>query len=337
MCERRVNWIDSVRGIAISLVVYGHVIGGYTGNYSSIEYQNFVTCGLKIIYSFHMPLFFMISGYVYALGKNVLNIKQYRNFISKKARQLLIPYYVCSVVQILIKLPLQGKISSVLSWKDIFLLPIKPVDQYWYIYVLFFMFCIQPSLEMNHKDSLALAFIMLLVGKGLSLYEGAKINAWFAVPIKILSFYLYFYIGIILRRKNRHYSKKHCALFLTAFCLLTPLSLNCNSEYAFVNTFLSIILAVIGSFMVISLSQSVHIVGNCKVLDILGKSSMMIYIIHVLLCAVIRVALLKININNFYVSVVIGTALSLLIPTIADYYWKHFTGKYISNSKKSYV
>lgn len=64
---------------------------------------------------------------------------------------------------------------------------------------------------------------------------------------------------------------------------------------------------------------------------------MMIYIIHVLLCAVIRVALLKININNFYVSVVIGTALSLLIPTIADYYWKHFTGKYISNSKKSYV
>ena len=157
------------------------------------------------------------------------------------------------------------------------------------------------------------------------------------MPIKILSFYLYFYIGIILRRKNRHYSKKHCALFLTAFCLLTPLSLNCNSEYAFVNTFLSIILAVIGSFMVISLSQSVHIVGNCKVLDILGKSSMMIYIIHVLLCAVIRVALLKININNFYVSVVIGTALSLLIPTIADYYWKHFTGKYISNSKKSYV
>lgn len=174
MCERRVIWIDSVRGIAISLVVYGHVIGGYTGNYSSIEYQNFVTCGLKIIYSFHMPLFFMISGYVYALGKNVLNIKQYRNFISKKARQLLIPYYVCSVVQILIKLPLQGKISSVLSWKDIFLLPIKPVDQYWYIYVLFFMFCIQPSLEMNHKDSLALAFIMLLVGKGLSLYGGGK-------------------------------------------------------------------------------------------------------------------------------------------------------------------
>lgn len=57
MCERRVNWIDSVRGIAISLVVYGHVIGGYTGNYSSIEYQNFVTCGLKLYIRFICPCF----------------------------------------------------------------------------------------------------------------------------------------------------------------------------------------------------------------------------------------------------------------------------------------
>lgn len=57
----RIGWIDRAKGIAIVLVVLGHVLGGGTargwfgdGHAARLVYQ--------YIYLFHMPLFFLISG-----------------------------------------------------------------------------------------------------------------------------------------------------------------------------------------------------------------------------------------------------------------------------------
>lgn len=71
MSNKRIEWIDSTRGIAILLVVVGHVVGGYTGNYGLPEYQRIIDIVVDVIYTFHMPLFFMISGYVFGL-KNII-------------------------------------------------------------------------------------------------------------------------------------------------------------------------------------------------------------------------------------------------------------------------
>ena len=51
--------IDVLKGIAIILVVLGHVIVGY---YDTLYYQTNLI--FKICYSFHMPLFIYISGYL---------------------------------------------------------------------------------------------------------------------------------------------------------------------------------------------------------------------------------------------------------------------------------
>ena len=48
---KRIEWIDIAKGIGIILVVIGHI--------SQIKVLN------DIIYSFHMPLFFIISWYLY--------------------------------------------------------------------------------------------------------------------------------------------------------------------------------------------------------------------------------------------------------------------------------
>lgn len=53
MSKDRFLWLDTLKVMAIYLVVLGHIV--------STTYQP----DLKgIIYSFHMPLFFMISGYL---------------------------------------------------------------------------------------------------------------------------------------------------------------------------------------------------------------------------------------------------------------------------------
>ena len=54
-------YIDLIKGIAIITVIIGHLIQ-YTsvGNFNF--YENYI---YKFIYSFHMPLFMLISGYLF--------------------------------------------------------------------------------------------------------------------------------------------------------------------------------------------------------------------------------------------------------------------------------
>lgn len=59
--QARFPWIDFCRGIAIILMV-----AGYTGTLGLIN---------KIIYAFHMPLFVMISGFLYKVEYDELSIK----------------------------------------------------------------------------------------------------------------------------------------------------------------------------------------------------------------------------------------------------------------------
>lgn len=57
MGTQRLVWADSLKGILILLVVLGHAIQGvYTDNVETDRLWN-------VIYSFHMPAFFAISGY----------------------------------------------------------------------------------------------------------------------------------------------------------------------------------------------------------------------------------------------------------------------------------
>lgn len=78
----RYNWIDSLKGMAIILVVIGHLNG--------------VSSGLnQYIYSFHMPLFFFISGYLFNFEKYIDIGKEY---VIKKINSLIIPYFFFSVI-----------------------------------------------------------------------------------------------------------------------------------------------------------------------------------------------------------------------------------------------
>ena len=68
--EKRLNWIDQARGLSIFLVVYGH-------NFPLYE---------PYIYSFHVPLFFFISGMFHPKLSN-------KKTIIKRAKVILTPYF----------------------------------------------------------------------------------------------------------------------------------------------------------------------------------------------------------------------------------------------------
>ena len=83
--ERVAKW-DNLKAYLIALVVIGHVLQYFT------DYSDLAKGLYLFIYSFHMPLFFMISGY--------LSYKEPLNWISSVKRrgyQLLVPYVLWGV------------------------------------------------------------------------------------------------------------------------------------------------------------------------------------------------------------------------------------------------
>lgn len=100
----RVVYVDMMRGIAILLVVAAHLIQ------TNVE-EGVNTKAFMFINSFHMPLFFAISGYIaQKVYKPMGGTKKILLFIKKKAIALLIPFLVWDLI--VYKLFL----SSVLGW-----------------------------------------------------------------------------------------------------------------------------------------------------------------------------------------------------------------------------
>lgn len=83
--KERLDYIDCAKGIGILLVVVAHHLQDMEG-----------VCWW--IYSFHMPLFFVITGYLYADRTKTATIKE---AIFSGAKSLLYPYCIMSIILIL--------------------------------------------------------------------------------------------------------------------------------------------------------------------------------------------------------------------------------------------
>ena len=86
MRSRNVPWIDAWKGWLILLVVVGHAAGAVCHMVEGVDRQ--VCRGVYfLIYSYHMPAFFFVSGWLWRdMG--------FADFIRKRTRRLLIPYFL---------------------------------------------------------------------------------------------------------------------------------------------------------------------------------------------------------------------------------------------------
>lgn len=81
MSSKRIVWVDIARGIAMIFVMMGHA----SGIPKSL---------MSWVYSFHMPLFFFLSGYVF----NVEKYHSFKSLLIDKSRTLLFPMVALSTV-----------------------------------------------------------------------------------------------------------------------------------------------------------------------------------------------------------------------------------------------
>lgn len=88
MLKKRERWIDCCRGFGIALMVVGH-----SQPPEVLE---------KFIYGFHMPLFFVISGYCFSEEKWKIN--GLWSLIKKKFVDYIVPYFLLGLVNLILNL-----------------------------------------------------------------------------------------------------------------------------------------------------------------------------------------------------------------------------------------
>ena len=319
--KERVHWIDLSKGIAIILVVIGHVVSSYheAGLYQDNHLFNF---SHQFAYSFHMALFMILSGYLASKGKK-------RGTRSQQALQKLInygiPYVIFSVIWVSMKLLMAGHTNSAVSVKDLLFIPVYPISFMWFIYALIFMQVIQ--VFVNPKS---------IVGKGIHLlvaWGGYCIQPYLAKSLIEIRFsdcvisdfmknYIFFLVGVYFAEYALEKIKKNRTL-ITVISGILLIGGNLVKYGGMANAVtesrvFTFILAICGGLFAIELWIDLR---ESSVLEYVGKQSLPIYVLQGIAIAASRLLLTKMHLNVAYgiVSLVVCTILGCLLPLCA--YW----------------
>lgn len=138
-----------IRVIATLLVVIGHAgyispmtkWGGISfGNYSVPVMQQIIDLGIRLIYSFHMPLFFALSGALFHLSIEENKFCSIKDVLIVKSKRLLVPYVLCTFLWVVPIKALSGYWSTSKSiFKDIIFgqFFLYGNSHLWFLWVLF--------------------------------------------------------------------------------------------------------------------------------------------------------------------------------------------------------
>lgn len=139
--------IEMLRGIAIILMVMVHVIGS-TGTGLDVPKNSLYHWFYEFTNLFRMPLFTIISGYIYALRP--LQKEKVQQFLKGKVNRLIWPLYTVSIIQFIVRSQIpsanvQDELKNV--WEILFF----SYAQFWFLQAIILVFIAITFLEYFEK------------------------------------------------------------------------------------------------------------------------------------------------------------------------------------------
>jgi len=275
MAGNRIVWVDYAKAIAIVLIVASHIQHQIMkmGLCAETEAYQFIDA---LLYSFHVPLFFFLSGLFFrgALLKRGLKL-----FALSKLRTILYPFIVWSLLQTAIEIVLSRSGGDGLSWTALATCLYYPRAHFWFLHALFFMSLISGAIY-SASGRLSLP---LLLGTALLLYFGAL---WidFGPFADLARNYIFFAAGIAAEELGLLKAWKRVG----ALQLVSAALLFAGLESAFIglgwNMLWSGRLVLAGAGIVFSLALAKFIaeISEIRALEYLGARTLPIYVAHVL-------------------------------------------------------
>ena len=260
--KQRLNWIDTLKGFGIILVTFGHL-------YPHARLETY-------IYSFHMCLFFFISGFLYSKKDDLKTI------LKKKTKTVLMPFVVWNLLSSAFSVVLHTNSIDVII-KRFFVIDGEMCWNLplWFLLVLFITEIVFSLIVSISKSNKSLSFILLssailwvLIGeKSITL----KLNL---VPAALLLYTL----GYMFKCNdyNKIIASKYSNIIMAISGITSVVIggfINGRVSFAldnFENTYLCIIASITGTMFYVFLIIKYVKTKDNNILNYLGKNSLII-------------------------------------------------------------
>jgi len=265
--KKRVEYFDIARGIAIILMVIFHI----------------VPYGLlyRIVYSFHMPLFVIVSGYFY---KDI----KFKELLKKCFFELLLPCFLTCLFVCLIKDISDGTFNFVKVVKDVVVLIFrsKDIDVLWFIPFLAVIKIIFFLIKKIVKENDLMLFLMIIFWVIIGFLVSFT-NRWlpFGLDVGLVCLFFYFSGYMLKKYKILNYLFKYKGLFfcVLGFFIITFLVGNVElfaRLYPF--GFVSLCSSIFGCLLVLFISKIIEakFFWGSKFLSWCGANSIYILLFH---------------------------------------------------------
>lgn len=305
--------IQTMRGLAIILLVAYHVIGSSEQTGIHVNDDSFLRFWSDVFSYVRMPLFTYISGYVYGLRPFQGNIN---GIIKGKARRLLIPMFFVGTTFVLLQslVPDTNYSMPADEWVT---LHIYPVAHFWFVEALFIIFLVIIPLERFNLLTSGSRFVVVLIVVCVIHLHFPYVSRIFSLNGAIYLF-PYFLIGLASYRfKSFLFNKKFIVPLAILFLLSFFYAIAGIAGIVQKAPRSDIISLVVGAGSAILL---LHLDWHQKLLVRIGYYSYSIYIFHVFATASMRISLNKMGFSNSSLLLVLGVFAGIIIPIIIEHY-----------------
>ena len=307
--KEKINYIDYSKGIAILFVIFGHV---YSGN-------NIATTW---IYSFHIPLFFIISGFLLKLNKN----KDTKSMILKKFKSLMVPYILFSIINIVGFYLIKDLSYEVFKGNIFNTITLFGIGALWFLPALFIsetLFLFEKNnISKNKYKALFYISIVFIIAIFIFVSKGNYTNVIGKLTIVLVrSMVALFFINIGYYL-YKVISKINFKIYQILILIVISIIFSILNGYVdlwgvqFNNLPLYVFNSIIGSLLIIAITKKIN---HSKVLKFLGQNTLIIMATHqLILQAILKSSLIK-YLNNIMIIFIILLLEYPLIKIINKY------------------
>ena len=281
-------------------VVIGHCITDSLSSQTFPEYAVLLQMMNDAIYSFHMPLFFMISGYVFYLTKS------YRKW-KTKVLDFSIVYVIWSTLMWFSKYMMSGDVNHPVTIIDLVSIVYKPIMVYWYLYVLIILYAIVSCLRWERVSwrLWSISAVAAIAVKTMQLDIGMLNN--------VICHMCYFLAGGVLLQTGllQKLKLKHAA-FLSALVLM-------NCIFYFRGTPTPALVVAAKQFLIASCLSLLCFWAFSRLsvnaaLRVMGVNTLQIYVMHCFFTGGLRILFKHMHMGSIGLYFVMATALGVIVP-----------------------
>ncbi|KVE26560.1 acyltransferase [Burkholderia singularis] len=325
----RASYLDTARGAGIILVVYGHVLRGLvSAGLVPAGLSDFLAATDYTIYTFHMPLFFLLSGL--HVPKSLQRASG-GEFLSSKLRTIVYPYLVWSVLQGGVQIALSSHgMNHPFTLHDLLAIGWRPFGQFWFLYALFICMLVAWAVAavvpgLGARGGAVSGGVRALL---VALAIGSLALAPFAQPdiaAKTLTYLPFFIFGMLIGDKlpallARTSNLPAIGVVAAAFCAAVVFA----HRFGDSTSVWAVPAGLAGTALVLMLVYRASLRGGRahsgqsrpSWLERIGFASMPIYLAHILATAGARIVLVKLGITNVGVHLALGTLAGVVAPMV---------------------